>query len=64
MTGIAVHADDLAVSVGVDTPTLPDAVLTPVVGLLSALALGRHGQTGVLRALGRAERASVSIAAF
>lgn len=64
MMEIAVHSDDLAISVGVETPPLPDAVLRPVVGLLSALAVRRHGQPAVLRALSRAERAPASIAAF
>lgn len=64
MMEIAVHSDDLAVSAGVATPPLPDAVLTPVLGLLSALALRRHGQPAVLRALSRAERAPASITAF
>jgi hypothetical protein len=61
---IAVHSDDLAVSVGVPTPELPDAILLPVVDLLARLAVRRHGQTAVLRALGRAERAPASIAAI
>ena len=54
---LAVHSDDLAYSVDTDTPTLPDAVLDPVLGLLTALAVRRHGQPAVLRALSRAERA-------
>jgi hypothetical protein len=61
---IAVHADDLAVSVGVPTPELPDAVLVPVLDLLSRLAVRRHGQVAVLRALSRAERAPATIAAI
>ncbi len=59
-----VHADDLAVSVGVPTPEFPDEVMAPVLGLLSALAARRHGQAAVVRALSRAERAPRSIAAF
>ena len=61
---IAVHADDLAVSVGVEPPRLPDAVLDPVLGLLTRLSARRHGPTAVLRALSRAERAPASISAF
>jgi hypothetical protein len=64
MMEIAVHSDDLAVSVDVATPALPDNVLRPVVGLLSDLAVRRHGAAAVLRALSRAERAPASIAAF
>jgi hypothetical protein len=64
MMEIAVHADDLAVSVGVDPPWLPDAVLDPVLNLLTRLSARRYGPTAVLRALSRAERAPTSISAF
>jgi hypothetical protein len=64
MMEIAVHSDDLAVSVGVPTPPLPAPVLDPVLGQLSQLAVRRHGATAVLRALSRAERAPASIAAI
>jgi hypothetical protein len=64
MLEIAIHTDDLAVSVGVDTPALPAAVIDPVVGLLASLAVQRHGATAVLRALSRAERAPATIAAI
>jgi hypothetical protein len=59
-----VHADDLAVSVGMATPALPAAVLDPVFELLTRLAVRRHGPTAVLRALSRAERAPDTISAF
>jgi hypothetical protein len=61
---IAVHSDDLAVSVGVEAPALPDEVLGPVLGLLTRLAVRRHGQSAVLSALSRAERAPDRINAF
>jgi hypothetical protein len=64
MMEIAVHSDDLAVSVGVDPPHLPDAVLDPVLDLLTRLSARRHGATAVLRALSRSERAPTSISAF
>ena len=64
MMEIAVHSDDLAVSVGVPTPTLPPSVLEPVLGLLSQLALRRHGPTALLRASSRSERAPASISAL
>jgi Mycothiol maleylpyruvate isomerase N-terminal domain len=64
MMEIAVHSDDLALSVGVVTPALPSAVLDPVLSLLSGLAVRRHGPTAVLRALSRSERAPATIAAF
>src|SRR5205814_4863179 len=64
MMEIAVHSDDLAYSVGIPTPDLPPEVLGPVLGLLSRLAVRRHGQAAVLRGLTRAERAPASIVAF
>lgn len=64
MMEIAVHSDDLAVSVGVATPELAESVLGPVLELLSSLAIRRHGATALLRALSRAERAPATIAAF
>jgi hypothetical protein len=61
---IAVHSDDLAVSVGLPTPTLPPSAVDTVIDLLSRLAVRRHGPTAILRALSRAERAPGTIAAF
>ena len=61
---IAVHNDDLAVSVGVPTPEQPDEVLEPVFAVLTRLAVRQHGATAVLRALSRAERAPATIAAI
>lgn len=61
---LAVHGDDLAVSVGVDTPSLPPGAAATVVDLLARLAVRRHGPTNVIRALSRAERAPETIAAF
>lgn len=64
MMELAVHADDLAVSVGIATPELPQSAVDTVVDLLSRLAVRRHGATAVLRALSRAERAPATIAAI
>lgn len=61
---IAVHNDDLAVSVGLPTPPLPAEVLDPVLDVLTRLAVHRHGPVAVLRALSRAERAPATIAAI
>ncbi|GAA1725063.1 maleylpyruvate isomerase N-terminal domain-containing protein [Nonomuraea bangladeshensis] len=61
---LVVHADDLAASVGVETPALPPEVIRPVVELLARLAVHRHGATAVIRALSRAERAPATISAF
>ena len=59
-----VHADDLAASVGVDTPEFPEEAVRLVVGLLSGVAVDRHGQAPVVRALSRPQRAPASISAF
>jgi hypothetical protein len=64
MMEIVVHSDDLAVSVDLEPPELPGAVLEPVLSLLVGVATLRHGQAAVVRALSRAERAPASIAAF
>jgi hypothetical protein len=61
---LAVHSDDLAVSVNVATRALPLPAVDIVVELLSKLAVRRHGATNVLRGLSRAERAPDRITAF
>jgi Mycothiol maleylpyruvate isomerase N-terminal domain len=61
---IAVHDDDLALSVGLPTPELPGDVTDLVLALLSRLAARRHGATAVIRALSRAERAPPTVAAL
>jgi hypothetical protein len=61
---LAVHRDDLAFSVGLAPPELPDAVFDPVLILLARLAVRKHGQSALLRALARAERAPKSIKAI
>ncbi|MEV4569309.1 maleylpyruvate isomerase N-terminal domain-containing protein [Nonomuraea sp. NPDC049419] len=61
---LVVHGDDLAASVGVETPRLPPSVIDPVVELLARLAVHRHGPTAVIRTLSRAERAPATISAF
>ncbi|WP_111766283.1 maleylpyruvate isomerase N-terminal domain-containing protein [Nakamurella deserti] len=64
MMEIVVHVDDLAVSVGVPTPASPAEVTEPVIGLLTRLAVRRHGALPLVRALSRAERAPDTVAAF
>jgi hypothetical protein len=64
MMEIVVHADDLAASVGLPTPEFPDEVVAPVLALLTAVASRRHGQTAVVRALSRPQRAPASVSAF
>jgi hypothetical protein len=61
---LAVHLDDLAVSVGLAAAELPDAAFDPVLVLLARLAARRHGQAALLRALARAERAPAAINAI
>ncbi|MBM0232185.1 maleylpyruvate isomerase N-terminal domain-containing protein [Micromonospora sp. STR1_7] len=60
---IVVHSDDLAVSVGVPTPVFPAEVFDPVRDLLVRLAVRRHGQSALISALSRTERAR-DISAF
>jgi len=59
-----VHADDLAVSVGIPGPAMPPEATDTVLVLLTRVAMQRHGPIPVLRALSRAERAPATIAAF
>lgn len=59
-----VHTDDLAASVGVATPVFPEEAARLVVGLLSDVAVDRHGQAAVVRALSRPQRAPASVSAF
>ncbi|MFS8098623.1 maleylpyruvate isomerase N-terminal domain-containing protein [Lentzea alba] len=59
-----VHSDDLAVSVGVDTPEFPRHVNETVIDLLTRMALNKHSAIDVVRALSRKERAPRDITAF
>lgn len=61
---LAVHLDDLAVSLDLATPAVPDDVAEIVISSLASIATGRHGTASVLRALSRRERAPAVIAAF
>jgi hypothetical protein len=64
MMEMVVHCDDLAHSLQLATPSFPAPVQDPVLELLVQLSVRRHGATAVVRALTRAERAPLSIAAF
>jgi hypothetical protein len=64
MMELVVHSDDLASSVGLPTPTFPSEVVEPVLRLLTGVAVRRHGQTAVVRALSRPQRAPASVSAF
>jgi hypothetical protein len=59
-----VHSDDLAASIGLPTPDFPDAVMAPVLDLLTVLAVRRHGATALVRTLARPQRAPATVAAF
>jgi uncharacterized protein (TIGR03083 family) len=56
---LVVHADDLAVSLGVEPPPLPAAATGLVIATLVEVARVRYGDTAVLRALARRERDAV-----
>lgn len=51
-----VHCDDLAVSIGVETPVAPEGAMDIAFGNLLEIARLRHGDTAVLRAFSRRER--------
>jgi hypothetical protein len=59
-----VHSDDLAASLDVATPQFPDEAVRLVLGLLTSVAVERHGQTALVRALSRPQRAPGSVSAF
>ena len=56
---LCVHSDDLAASLDVSTPALPDAAIEVAVEILVEVARVRHGGLAVLRALARRERDAV-----
>ncbi|WP_433796004.1 maleylpyruvate isomerase N-terminal domain-containing protein [Actinoplanes sp. CA-252034] len=64
MLEIAVHCDDLAVSLGIPTPELPRSAADTVLTLLCRWSAARHGHTALIRALARAERAPAAINAI
>ncbi|MEU7802415.1 maleylpyruvate isomerase N-terminal domain-containing protein [Micromonospora arborensis] len=61
---LVVHTDDLAVSLGLPTPQMPQTATEATIQLLSSLAAWRHGSLNVIRALARQERAPSSISAL
>ncbi|MFG1995831.1 maleylpyruvate isomerase N-terminal domain-containing protein [Actinoplanes sp. NPDC048988] len=61
---LVVHADDLAVSLGLPTPPMPAAATEATIELLGRIAAWRHGPLNVIRALSRRERAPGSISAL
>lgn len=61
---LVVHGDDLAVSLGVPTPVMPETATEATIALLARIAAWRHGPLAVVRALARQERAPQTIAAL
>ncbi|MEU6248970.1 maleylpyruvate isomerase N-terminal domain-containing protein [Glycomyces sp. NPDC047010] len=61
---LVVHADDLAYSVGVDTPEFDQDAFDTATWVLARLAARRHGRPALIRALARSERAPGSISAL
>ncbi len=57
---LTVHADDLALSVGLDAPALPPEALGITIDTLVAIARYRHGDLAVLLALSRRQRDTVN----
>ena len=64
MMEMVVHGDDLAASVGLDTPEHEPPVVSTVLGLLTGVSLQRHGQVALVRALSRPQRSQGDISAF
>jgi hypothetical protein len=60
---LVVHADDLAVSVGLPTLHFPAEVVADVLAAMTALSVERHGANAVVRAIARPHRAR-SVAPF
>jgi uncharacterized protein (TIGR03083 family) len=60
---LAVHMDDLAVSLDIETPPLPPEAADLVLTTLVRIAAAHHGAVPVMRSLSRRERAVV-ISAF
>jgi len=61
---LLVHSDDLAISVGIETPGVPPEAARNVINTLLTLSVRKHGVTAVLRTLSRRERAPRTIAAI
>lgn len=61
---MAVHVDDLAVSLGVPTPPLPQQAAEAALTTLTLIAARRRGPLPVLRALSRRERFGGNASAF
>lgn len=61
MIEIGMHIDDLAVSVGVETPELGEDVTAEIIDIVVGIARHLHGDWAVIHALARAERAAPGV---
>jgi hypothetical protein len=61
MIEIGMHIDDLAVSVGVETPDLGSDVTAEIIEIVVGIARHLHGDWAVIHALARAERSSADV---
>jgi Mycothiol maleylpyruvate isomerase N-terminal domain len=60
MIELVVHSDDLAVSVGLDTPDFDALTMACVIGCMLAMVRARHGDIAVMRSFARRERDTVN----
>jgi hypothetical protein len=58
---LVVHGDDLATTVGLDAPPLPEGAAGVAIDVMLAVARAVHGDLAVVRALARRERASTAV---
>jgi hypothetical protein len=56
MVELVVHSDDLAASVGIETPTFDPLTMACVIGCMLAMVRARHGDLAVMRGFARRER--------
>ncbi len=64
MTRELVADADVAASLSVPAPRFAPEALSPVLTLLTDLALRRHGQDALVRTLSRPQRAPEQVSAF
>jgi Mycothiol maleylpyruvate isomerase N-terminal domain len=60
MVELVVHTDDLAASVGLETPEFDALTMACVIGCMLAMVRSRHGDIAVVRSFARRERDAVN----
>jgi hypothetical protein len=60
MVELVVHSDDLATSVGLETPEFDALTMACVVGCMLAMVRARHGDIAVMRGFARRERDTIN----